>query len=391
MADLPLDGILVVELCQNVAGPYAGLLLRQLGARVVKVERPGTGDDTRSWGPPFWDGESVMFVAMNAGKESITLDLRDPDDHATLQSVIDRADVLLQSFRPGSLDRLGLGYDTVGERRPDLVYCSISGFGDRGPLAQLPGYDPLIQAFAGLMSMTGEDGRPPVRVGTSIIDMGTGLWSALAVVAALRERDRTGRGTHVTASLLETGLAWLPYQLAGYLANGQEPGRMGSGMPMLVPYQAFPTRDGHIVVAAGNDQLWQRLCSALERADLATDPGLATNPQRVSSRERVVEELSATLRSRSTKAWVEVLRGAGIPCSPVHGIADVTADPQVAALDVLGAVSDRKIQNLQLTGLPFSYDGRRPAPQHGSPALDEHGSAIRAEFQDVADVADRGT
>jgi crotonobetainyl-CoA:carnitine CoA-transferase CaiB-like acyl-CoA transferase len=380
-----LEGTLVVELCQNVAGPYAGLLLGELGARVVKVERPGAGDDTRSWGPPFWGDESAMFLAMNAGKESIALDLSDDADRAVLEAIIDRADVVVQSFRPGRLARLGFSYEHVRDRNPDIVYCSISGFGDRGPLAQLPGYDPLIQAFAGLMAVTGEGGAPPVRVGTSIIDMGTGMWSALAIVAALRERDRRGRGTHISTSLLETGVAWLPYQLAGYLASGNEPQKMGSGLPMLVPYQAFPTADGHVVVAAGNDGLWHRLCGALERPDLAADPDLATNPQRVANRERVVEELSRTLSTRSSAVWVATLRADGVPCSPVHSVGEVVDEPQVAALGLLSPVADGRIPQLRLTGMPFSFDGDRPAPKRSSPALDEHGKRLRTEFRPSAD------
>lgn len=366
---LPLDGVVVIELCQNVAGPYAGLVLGHLGARVVKVERPGRGDDTRGWGPPFWDGESVMFLSMNAGKESVALDLRDEDDRARAWALLEQADVVLASWGPGSLDKLGFGYDDVAARNEPVVYCSISGFGPRGPLRDAPGYDPLIQAFSGIMSVTGEPGGPPVRVGTSIVDMGTGLWAALAVLAALRRRSRDGRGVHVTASLLETGLAWLPYQLAGFLATGQRPAKMGSGLPMLVPYQAFDTADRPIVVAAGNDALWQRLCAAIDRPDLAEDPDLATNPQRVAARGRVVDALAATLAEQPADVWVAQLAEAGVPCTPIQDVAEVVTHEQTRALDMLVDVPDEHIRDLCLLGLPFEFDGRRPGPTAGAPRL----------------------
>ena len=371
MPDLPLHGTVVVELCQNVAGPYAGLVLGQLGARVIKVERPGRGDDTRGWGPPFWDGESVMFLSMNAGKESVALDLRDEDDRARMWRLLEDADVVLASWRPGSLEKLGFGYEDVVARNDQVVDCSISGFGPRGPLRDAPGYDPLIQAFSGIMSVTGEPGRPPVRVGTSIIDMGTGLWAALAVLSALQRRSRDGRGAHVTASLFETGLAWLPYQLAGFLATGERPVKMGSGLPMLVPYQAFDTADRPIVVAAGNDAAWRRLCAAIDRGDLADDPDLATNPQRVAARERIVGALAETLATQPAAVWIERLGEVGVPCAPVQDVAEVVAHEQTRALDMLVDVPDAHIDDLCLPGLPFELDGHRPGPTVGAPRLDD--------------------
>lgn len=365
----PLDGVTVVELCQNVAGPYAGFVLGALGARVVKVERPGSGDDTRGWGPPFWSGDSVMFMVVNAGKASVALDLTRDEDRAALLRLVDDADVVLASWRPGSLERLHLGGDELRARNPRLVHCSITGFGTSGPLAGAPGYDPLVQAFCGLMALTGEDGGGPVRAGTSVVDMGTGLWAALAVLAALRERDRTGKGVEVTGSLLETGLAWVPYQMVGYLATGVEPQRMGTAMPMLVPYQAFPTQDTALVVAAGNDALWQRLCVAIGREDLAARPELATNQQRVAARDRVVEELSRTFRARPAAEWEKSLRDAGVPCSGVQSVAEALEHPQTEAVGLLAPVPHPRVDGLRLPGLPFSLDGRRPRPASAHPDL----------------------
>ena len=289
----PLAGLRVIELCQYVAGPYAGLILAQLGAQVTKVERPGRGDDTRYWGPPYWGDKSVMFTGMNAGKSSMSLDLAHHGDQGQLRQIVAEADIVLASWRPGALERLGFGYADVAEINPAIVYCTISGFGHAGPLAEQQGYDALAQAFTGMMSVTGEPGAAPVRVGTSAIDMGAGMWAALAVVTAIHERSLTGEGKHVTTSLYETGLAWLPYQVAGYLATGDEPQPMGSGLAMIVPYGAFPTSDRYFVVGAGNDAAWRRLCSALERDDLASDSELATNTQRVERREQVSQASTA--------------------------------------------------------------------------------------------------
>lgn len=367
---LPLAGLKVVELCQNVAGPYAGLVLSQLGAEVAKVERPGAGDDTRQWRPPAWEGESTMFMSMNAGKRSVALDLREEGDRDRLWELIDEADVLLQSWRPGSLARAGFGADAVTARCPSLIYCSVTAFGDEGPLAAEPGYDPLIQAFCGLMAVTGEPGGNPVRVGTSIIDMGTGMWAAIAVLSALSRRAADGSGAVIDTSLLETGLGWVPYQIASFLASGAEPAPMGSGMPMLVPYQAFRTARGAIVIAAGNDALWRKLCQAIERPDLGSDPELATNPQRIAARDRVVAELERTLATRTAAEWQVVLREAGVPTSVVHSVGEAIDHPQSRATGMLGPVEHDRIADLRLLGLPFKLDGRRPRPQGPAPDLD---------------------
>jgi crotonobetainyl-CoA:carnitine CoA-transferase CaiB-like acyl-CoA transferase len=370
--DLPLTGIRVIELGENLAGPYATLVLSQLGAEVIKVERPGTGDATRAWAPPFWQGESVMFAAMNAGKRSVVLDLELPADRERLLELVDSADVVVESLRPGVLARRGLSAEALRSRRPSLIHCAISGFGSEGPLAADPGFDPILQAFSGIMSLTGEPDAAPVRLGISAIDMGTGMWAVLAIQAALLVRARTGEGATITTSLLETGLAWLPYQIPGYLATGVSPRPTGTGLAMLVPYQAFPTADRRIMIAAGNDALWRRLCSAVERPDLLADAELATNPQRVERRELVVSELTRALAGRTAAAWQDILRANGVPCSVIQDIAETVVHPQVAALEMIVPVPHPRIADFTLTALPFRFNGTRPRPLAPPPDLGDH-------------------
>lgn len=370
MADLPLQGLRVVELCQNVAGPYAASILGQLGARVVKVERPGEGDSTRAWVPPFWGHESVMFAVMNAGKEGVALDIDDPDDRQQLLNLIADSDVVIESFRPGALERRGLGAEQLRAAHPLLIYCSISGFGSSGPLASDPGYDPILQAFSGLMSLTGEPDARPVRVGTSVIDMGTGMWAALGVVTAVIARDRTGVGASITTSLLETGLAWIPYQIAAYLATGKVPERTGTGLPMIVPYQVFPTADRDLMLAAGNNALWVRLCSVMGREDLRDDPELATNSQRVERRGQVVDAMTTTLRTRPAAEWYEEFRAAGVPCAIIQDVAEAIEHPQVRSLEMLVPVPHPTIEGFTLTGLPLRFGNLRPKPGGPPPTIE---------------------
>lgn len=364
----PLDGVTVVELATSVAGPYATLILSQLGARVVKVERADEGgDEARGWKPPSIGDVGVMFAVMNAGKQGVRADLDDPQDLELLRRLLHRADVFITSLRSESLVKRRLDAECVRRGNPGLVYGRISAFGTDGPLANEPGYDPLVQAFVGLMAVTGEEGRPPVRVGTSIIDMGTGMWTAIAVLAALRERSRTGHGAQLDLSLLETGISWLPYQIAGYQADGHEPQRFGSSLPMLVPYQAFETSDGYLIVAAGNDRTWRRLCSSIGRSELGADPDLATNAQRVLLRERVVTELQQTFLERSASEWEGLLRQAKVPCSMVRSVGDALAHEQVRATGVLAP-----IEGVDVPAVPFRIDGRRPSFQGGPPPLADH-------------------
>ena len=296
MPFLPLAGMRVVDVTTSIAGPLTAQILGALGADVVKVERPDTGDDGRAWGPPFWNGESAMFLSVNAGKRSLAVSLSDERGRDAVLRLAERADVFLQSLRPGLADRLGLGPDAVRARNPRLVYCSIGAYGNTGPLSQEPGYDALMQAAGGLISMTGEPGRPGVRVGSSLIDMGTGMWAAVAVAAALLERERSGVGTVVDTSLYETALAYVGYHLVGYLADGTVPARQGTAFPMVAPYQVFPTRDGELMVAGGNDRLFAAVCEVVGLPELVADERFRTNPDRVRNREELVALLSERLR-----------------------------------------------------------------------------------------------
>ena len=300
---LPLEGMHVVDVTTSIAGPYCAEILAALGADVVKVERPDTGDDGRAWGPPFWNGESAMFLTVNAGKRSLAVSLGDERGRDAVLRLADRADVFLQSLRPGLAARLGLGPEALRARNPRLVYCTIGAYGRVGPLQDEPGYDALMQAAGGLISMTGEPGRPGVRVGSSLIDMGTGMWAALGIVAALLERERTGDGALVDTSLYETALGYIGYHLVGYLADGTVPQGQGTTFPMVAPYQVFPTRDGALMVAAGNDRLFGLLCDVLDLPELAADERFRTNPDRVRNREELAALVGARLRERDTADW----------------------------------------------------------------------------------------
>ena len=366
----PLAGTRVLDLTSSLAGPTATAILGALGADVVKVERPGAGDEARAWGPPFWEGGSVMFFAANAGKRSLALDLREPRGRDVLLALAERADVAVSSLRPGAADRLGVGADALRARNPRLVHATVGAFGRRGPLAGEPGYDPLMQAAAGIMSVTGEPDGAPVRVGASLVDIGTGVWAALAVVAALHE----GRGRTLDLSLYETAVALVPYQLAGVLAGGEAPGRSGTAFPAIVPYQAFAAADGELMVAAGNDRLFRRLCEALELPGLADDPRFATNPLRVEHREVLVPLLAERLRSLPAAEAVARLRAAGVPVSPVNDLEAVAADEQLHASGILQEVAGRL-----LVGPPLAADGEHVRYGSPPPLLGEHTREVLRE------------
>jgi crotonobetainyl-CoA:carnitine CoA-transferase CaiB-like acyl-CoA transferase len=369
----------VVDVTTSIAGPYCAEILGALGADVVKVERPDTGDDGRAWGPPFWNGESAMFLAVNAGKRSLAVSLADERGREAVLRLAERADVFLQSLRPGLAERLGLGADELRRRNPRLVYCSIGAYGHIGPLAQEPGYDALMQAAGGLVSMTGEPGRPGVRVGSSLIDMGTGMWAGLGIAAALLERERTGTGSVVDTSLYETALGYIGYHLVGYLADGTVPTPQGTVFPMVAPYQVFPTHDGALMIAGGNDRLFALLCEALELPELASDERFRTNPDRVENREALVGIVSERLRERSTVEWQELLRGVGVPAAPVADVADVASSEQTQTLGFLQHVEHPAIPELRLPALPLSFDRERATHASPPPLVGEHTAEILDE------------
>ena len=375
----PLEGRRVLDVTTSIAGPYCAQILAALGADVVKVERPDTGDDGRAWGPPFWDGEGTMFLSANAGKRSLGLSLRDPRGRDALLRLAARADVFLQSLRPGLAEELGLGPDAVRGANPRLVYCSLGAYGHTGPLAREAGYDALMQAAGGLISITGEPGRPGVRVGSSLIDQGTGTWAALGVLAALLERERTGEGCVVDVSLYETAIGYIGYHLAGYLADGTIPTREGTRFPMVAPYQVMTTRDGELLVAGGNDRLYHAICDVLGLPELVDDPRFRTNADRVRNRDELVPLLEARLRTEDSATWRERLGAAGVPTAPVADVRDVAESPQTAALGILQPLDHPRIDDLTLAALPVSFDRERALHPSAPPGVGEHSAEILRE------------
>ena len=385
----PLAGLRVLDLTQNLAGPYATQILADLGADVIKVEPPG-GDPARRWGPPFVDGESPLFLCGNRGKRSVVLDLDTETGQDALRRLAARCDVFAQAFRTGVIERLGFDYDAVRSLRPGVLYVSVTAFGTEGPLREQPGYDPLMQAYAGVMSVTGHPGGPPARAGTSIVDMGTGLWAAVAVLAELVGRGwGSGRSTaaqgahesvHITTSLLDTSLAWMAYHLQGYLANGTVPGPLGSGLGMIAPYQAVPAADGSVMIAAANDGLFRRLCGALDLPELVDDPRFADNAGRVEHRDELAEILSERTRRESAAMLLTRLREAGVPCAPIQDTADVADDEQVAASGMLRPLPDA-LPGYVDVAMPVRRDGERP-PAAAPPRIGEHTAEVLAELQD---------
>ena len=372
--DGPLSGTTVVEFCHSVAGPYAASILADLGADVIKVESPGKGDYARDWGPPFSHGTSTLFHVLNHNKRGLALDLRDGVTVERLKAfILERADVVIQNMRPGAIDKLGLGAAALRAEKPALIYCDLGAYGRTGPLRERPGYDPLMQAHGGIMSVTGVDGGEPVRVGVSIVDQGAGMWAAMGILAALNRRHVTGEGCHVTTSLFETALGWMAPHIGGYLSGGAMRRPLGSGVTEIVPHQAFPTHDGYIMVAAGNDNLFGALAGALERSELVHDPRFATNSKRVENRRTLVPMLEDIFRTRPSSEWLARLDAAGVPAAPIENVAQVVASAQTAAL---GMLQKDPTLDLTLTGLPLEFDGARPRYRATAPSLGEHNDIL---------------
>ncbi len=360
----PLEGKLVVDVTSSLAGPTCTQLLASLGADVIKIEPPG-GDHARAWGPPFIDGEGAMFLAANAGKRSLVLDLSTPDGIDELLELADRADVFVQSLRPGAAEQHGFGAETLRARRPELVHCSIGAFGSTGPLRDQPGYDPLLQAASGIMSVTGIDGMPPVRVGVSLIDLSTGLWAAFAIVSALMR----GGGATIEVSLYETALWLLSSQIVGYLGTGEVPGREGSAFAQIAPYQVFETRDGELMIVAGNDKLFRALCSVL---GLAEDERFRTNPDRVQHRADLAALIEARTRAWATDELLAALVEAGVPASPVRNVGEAADHAQPLALGIL-----QQLGEFTTVAQPFSVDGERVVHPSPPPRLPQQARESR--------------
>jgi crotonobetainyl-CoA:carnitine CoA-transferase CaiB-like acyl-CoA transferase len=373
---LPLSGVTIIELGHSVAAPYAGEILGDLGADVIKIEK-AEGDDTRTWAPPYWGDMSAMFQSLNRNKRSVVVNLKDPAERERLRKlVIERADVVVSNLRPGSAAQFGLDAEALRAVKPSLIYCTIGAFGGKGPLKDRPGYDPLMQAFGGLMSVTGEPEQPPVRAGIAIVDMATGMWSVIGVIAALLQRRKSGKGCSIDTSLYETALGWMCYHAANYQASGELPKRQGTGAAMVVPYRGYASKDGFIVIAAGNNNLFAALARALGHPEWIDDRRFRSNPDRVKNKDvlyRWIEDLVAT---RSSREWAAILDDAGVPNAPMQTIAEVLEHPQTKALGMLqpGPQGD-----ITLLGLPISFDGTRPAFRRSPPALGAHTREILGE------------
>lgn len=372
--DLPLSGLTVVELGHSVAAPFAGQVLADLGARVIKVENPENGDDSRAWGPPFWHGSSATFQSLNRNKQSVTVDLKDSAEVERLRTlIVEEADVVIQNLRPGLTQRFGIDAATLCAHNAELIYCNLGAFGAEGPLRDKPGYDPLMQAFGGLMSVTGEAERPPVRVGPSIIDMGAGLWSVIGILAALEKRNRTGLGCVIDTSLFETSLSWMTVPVALAMASGREPGRTGSEAAMIVPYKAFKARDRYLVIAAGNNSLFRRLCEALGHPEWGSDPRFLDNAARVRNREAINAMIEQIVGGKDAAHWSARLDAAGVPSAPTQNVSEVLAHPQTRALGMVAPVPDG---TMELMCLPLRFDGERPPIRSSPPALGADNAAI---------------
>jgi glutaryl-CoA transferase len=348
-----LSDVVVIDLSRVLAGPHCTMILGDLGATVMKVEQPEKGDDTRHFGPPYIAGESAYYLGLNRNKHSILLDFTTTEGKERLLKLLSTATVLVENFRPGTLERQGLGYEALRAINPGLIYCSISGYGQTGPYALRPGYDFVAQAESGLMSVTGEVDGDPQRVGSPVGDISAGVYACISILAALRVRDRTGKGQYIDISLLETTTSLLSNVASNYLISGEEAPRLGNGHPNIVPYQAFRTRDGYIVVSCGNDRLYQALCQLLGREDLAIDPNFATNPQRVRNREQLVPALQEEFLHRSTEEWLPELRTAGIPCGPINTVSQIFHDPHIQARDFVWECEHPTAGTIKLSGSPI--------------------------------------
>src|SRR3954451_23170059 len=369
----PLDGILVADFSRVLAGPLAAMLLGDLGADVIKVERPDGGDDTRAWGPPWRDGVSTYYLGMNRNKRSLALDLHDDHDRALARTLAERADVLIESFRPGLIADLGLDPDDVRAVNPGLVSCSVTAFGSSEDAAGLPGYDFLLQAMGGLMSVTGEPGGQPLKAGTAVVDLVCGLLAANGIQGALVERASTGRGRHVEVSLMDSALTCLLNQGTAWVAAGVRGRRRGNRHPSIVPYETYETADRPLAIAVGNERLFVRLCEALGLASLATDPRFATNEARVGNADALKDAFEAVLRESGSAHWLEVLRAAKVPAGPINEV-----DEAFAYAEELGLEPVSEVDGVPLVNPPLRVDGERPPIRHAPPALDEHGDELRA-------------
>ena len=376
----PLSGTTVIDFTRVLSGPYCTMVLADLGARVIKIEHPVRGDDTRHWGPPFVGSESAYFLSINRNKESVTLDFKKPEGRGILDRLLADADVMVENFRPGTLEAAGLGAQTLTERFPRLICCSISGYGQTGPRREEPGYDAVMQAEGGLMSITGERDGPPYRLGVAITDIVSGLFAAQGVLAALIARNTTGRGQSIDIGMLDATTALLTYQAGAYFVTGEVPARMGNRHPTITPYESFETADGDLVIAGGNDDIWRRLCAALELDGVADDPRFRTNKDRVANRADLRPIFDRVLKTRPRADWVERLARVGVPCGSVREISEVLADPQIAARHMVEEVEHPTIGRARVIASPLKLSDTPPSIRTAPPTLGQHTETVLTEL-----------
>jgi crotonobetainyl-CoA:carnitine CoA-transferase CaiB-like acyl-CoA transferase len=376
----PLAGIRVLDLTRVLAGPYCTMFLGDLGAEVVKVEQPGVGDDTRGWGPPFAGGESAYFLCTNRNKKSLTVDLKSTEGIELVRRLAQQADVLIENFRPGAMDRLGLGEKALRGKNPRLIYASLSGFGADGPMADIPGYDLIVQAWGGLMSVTGTEASGPLKVGVAIIDLVAGLMLGKSIIAALYAREKLGTGQKLDTSLLEAEVAALINAGSNYLIGGQIPGRWGNAHPTIVPYQSFQTADSFLVLGAASESIWKRLCPALGCADLADDPRFAKNADRVENRKELIAILAKVFLMRNTEEWITALTKADVPCAPVQTIDQVFAAPQVLHRNMVVEVDHPTAGMVKLAGIPVKFSATPASVRLPPPLLGQHSEDVLSSW-----------
>jgi len=375
--DHALEGIKIIDLTEYLAGPYCSMVLADLGAEVVKVEQPGRGDGSRQWGPPFLGGESAYYLSVNRNKKSISLNLKSEKGQRILHELVSTADVFIENFRPGTARKLGADYATLNKVSDSrIIYCSISGFGQDGPLANKPFYDIIGQGAGGLMSVTGEKERPPVKIGIAISDICGGMFAAIGILAAIRLREKTGKGQMIDISILDGLVSWLSHQAGSYFATGLNPERLGSSHPTIAPYQAFKAADAYFVIAVGNDALWKKFCDALGLNDLFADARFNTNPERVKHRKELAEILGDLFITKPAKEWLDRIEAQGVPCGPVHDLSDVFRSPQVLHRQMVREIQHPRAGTVKVVGVPIKMSDSPDLIRTAPPMLGEHTNQV---------------
>ncbi|MEY3730580.1 MAG: hypothetical protein RLZZ57_1336 [Pseudomonadota bacterium] len=393
----PLAGLRVLDLTRVLAGPTCTQMLGDLGAEVIKIERPEAGDDTRGFAPPFVPNtkESAYFVGVNRNKKSVTLDIAKPDGQAIIHKLLEHCDILVENFKVGALAKYGLGYEQLAKTHPRLIYCSITGFGQTGPYAPRPGYDALIQAMGGVMSLTGEPNGSPQKVGVPVADLFAGLYGCIGILAAVNHRNNTGQGQQIDIGMLDTHVAWLANQGMNYLATGENPPRLGNQHPNIAPYQEFPTKDGYIILAVGNDPTFERFCKAFGQEALLADPRFATNPIRVQNRQLVTDTLTPVMKSKTTAEWIDALEALKIGCGPINTLEQVFADPHVQAREMVVDMAHGSGETVKVIANPVKLSATPPSYRSAPPVLGEHTNAVLTDVLkmsagEIAALKDKG-